>query len=151
MVRILVPAALDLGAECLALRNRCKVATTLGYGPRYLHATGQLHKGGPHTVVVLMFTADVPDDLPIPGEPLGFATLQRAQALGISRRLPPTVGGCCVFTWARTSTMGWSALSKTYDDHPTVPIRRLAAVPGGQAAASTVLPIRRGRTDLAQC
>src|SRR5437870_2304136 len=96
VVRILVPAALDLGAECLALRNRCKVATTLGYGPRYLHATGQLHKGGPHTVVVLMFTADVHDDLPIPGEPLGFATLQRAQALGISRRLPPTVGGCCV-------------------------------------------------------
>jgi len=66
----------------LALRNRCKVATTLGYGPRYLHATGQLHKGGPYTAVLLMLTADAPEDLPIPGEPFGFATLQRAQALG---------------------------------------------------------------------
>ena len=66
----------------LALRNRCQVATTLGYGPRYLHSTGQLHKGGPPTGVLLMFTADAPDDLPIPGEPFGFATLQRAQALG---------------------------------------------------------------------
>jgi transaldolase/glucose-6-phosphate isomerase len=66
----------------LALRNSRKVATTLGYGPRYLHSTGQLHKGGPPSAVLLMFTADAPEDLPIPGEPFGFATLQQAQALG---------------------------------------------------------------------
>jgi transaldolase/glucose-6-phosphate isomerase len=71
----------------LALRNRRKVATTLGYGPRYLHSTGQLHKGGPPTAVLLMFTAEAPEDLPIPGEPFGFATLQRAQALGDFRAL----------------------------------------------------------------
>lgn len=65
-----------------ALRNRLRVATTLGYGPRYLHSTGQLHKGGPNTGVFIMFTADAPEDIPIPGQTYGFATLQRAQALG---------------------------------------------------------------------
>jgi hypothetical protein len=64
------------------VRNRFRVATTLGYGPRYLHSTGQLHKGGPNTGVFIMFTADAPDDIPIPGQAYGFAMLQRAQALG---------------------------------------------------------------------
>lgn len=65
-----------------SLRNRLKVATTLGYGPRYLHSTGQLHKGGPNTGVFIIFTADAARDIPIPGQPYGFAVLQRAQALG---------------------------------------------------------------------
>ncbi len=65
-----------------ALRNRLKVATTLGYGPRYLHSTGQLHKGGPNTGVFIIFTADAPEDIPIPGQTYRFATLQCAQALG---------------------------------------------------------------------
>lgn len=65
-----------------ALRDRLRVATTLGYGPRYLHSTGQLHKGGPNTGLFIMFTADAREDLPIPGETYGFAMLQRAQALG---------------------------------------------------------------------
>jgi hypothetical protein len=64
------------------VRDRYRVATTLGYGPRYLHSTGQLHKGGPNTGVFIMFTADASEDIPIPGETYGFATLQRAQALG---------------------------------------------------------------------
>lgn len=71
----------------LALRHRRHVATTLGYGPRYLHSTGQLHKGGPNTGVFILFTADAAADLPIPGQPYGFATLQRAQALGDFRSL----------------------------------------------------------------
>ena len=70
-----------------ALRDRFKVATTLGYGPRYLHSTGQLHKGGPNTGVFIMFTADAPEDIAIPGQPYGFATLHRAQALGDFLRL----------------------------------------------------------------
>jgi transaldolase/glucose-6-phosphate isomerase len=65
-----------------AVRNRLKVATTLGYGPRYLHSTGPLHKGGPNTGVFIVFTADAVEDIPIPGQPYGFAVLQRAQALG---------------------------------------------------------------------
>lgn len=64
------------------LRNNLKVATTLGYGPRYLHSTGQLHKGGANTGVFLLFTADTKDKVGIPGKDFGFETLQRAQALG---------------------------------------------------------------------
>ena len=76
-----------LQALRLKLRVRAKVATTLGYGPRYLHSTGQLHKGGPKLGVFLMFTATPGRDLAIPGEEYGFAVLQRAQALGDFRAL----------------------------------------------------------------
>jgi transaldolase/glucose-6-phosphate isomerase len=69
------------------LQERRWVATTLGYGPRYLHSTGQLHKGGPPNGIYLILTCDAPQDLPIPGMPYGFATLQRAQALGDFRAL----------------------------------------------------------------
>ncbi len=71
----------------MMLRDSKKTATTLGYGPRYLHSTGQLHKGGPNKGLFLLFTADSNIDLPIPDEQYGFATLQRAQALGDFRSL----------------------------------------------------------------
>ena len=57
-------------------------ATTLGFGPRFLHSTGQLHKGGPDTGVFLQLTADPVKDLPIPGWSESFGTLIAAQALG---------------------------------------------------------------------
>jgi glucose-6-phosphate isomerase len=57
-------------------------ATTLGFGPRFLHSTGQLHKGGPDTGVFLQITADPSKDLPIPGWSESFGTLIAAQALG---------------------------------------------------------------------
>jgi glucose-6-phosphate isomerase len=57
-------------------------ATTLGFGPRFLHSTGQLHKGGPDTGVFLQLTADPSKDLPIPGWEESFGTLIAAQALG---------------------------------------------------------------------
>ena len=66
----------------LACRQRTHNATTLGYGPRFLHSTGQLHKGGPNNGVFLQLTADSPRDLPIPGEKYSFAALRDAQALG---------------------------------------------------------------------
>jgi transaldolase/glucose-6-phosphate isomerase len=66
----------------VGLRDAHRIATTVGYGPRFLHSTGQLHKGGPNTGVFLQLTADAPEDLPIPGEPYTFATLRNAQALG---------------------------------------------------------------------
>ena len=53
-----------------------------GYGPRYLHSTGQLHKGGPNTGVFVLVSATPRVDLPIPGEPFSFGVLERAQALG---------------------------------------------------------------------
>jgi hypothetical protein len=62
-------------------------ATTAGFGPRFLHSTGQLHKGGPDCGVFLQLTADARRDLPIPGWSESFGTLIAAQALGDLRSL----------------------------------------------------------------
>jgi glucose-6-phosphate isomerase len=71
----------------VVLRDNLGVATTAGYGPRFLHSTGQLHKGGPASVVVVQL-ADVPGtEVPIPDRPYDFGTLVRAQALGDLRSL----------------------------------------------------------------
>jgi glucose-6-phosphate isomerase len=64
------------------LRNQLHLAATLGYGPRFLHSTGQLHKGGPNTGLFIQLTADDPEDVPVPGRPYTFGLLKRAQALG---------------------------------------------------------------------
>jgi transaldolase / glucose-6-phosphate isomerase len=71
-----------LAAIRLRLRNRLRVATTLGYGPRFLHSTGQFHKGGPPVGHFLQIVQPSPDDLAIPGEPFGFRELEAAQAAG---------------------------------------------------------------------
>jgi len=65
-----------------ALRDRLRVATTVGLGPRFLHSTGQLHKGGPPSGVFVQVVGDDPTDVPIPGQAWGFSTLKRAQAAG---------------------------------------------------------------------
>ena len=65
-----------------AVRDRTHAATMFGYGPRYLHSTGQLHKGGPNTGVFVLISATPRTDLAIPGEPFSFGTLEFAQALG---------------------------------------------------------------------
>lgn len=62
--------------------HRTGCATTSGYGPRYLHSTGQLHKGGPNHGVFVIVVAPPAEDLPVPGEPYSFAVLETAQALG---------------------------------------------------------------------
>ncbi len=64
------------------VRDGRHVATTLGYGPRFLHSTGQLHKGGPNTGVFLQVTSEDAEDLPIPGQKYTFGILQRFQAEG---------------------------------------------------------------------
>jgi hypothetical protein len=66
----------------IALRDRYHVATTVGIGPRFLHSTGQLHKGGPNTGVFLQVVEPHGPELPIPGKPYSFGRLQEAQALG---------------------------------------------------------------------
>jgi glucose-6-phosphate isomerase len=65
-----------------AIRSRSGHATTLGIGPRYLHSTGQYHKGGPPTGVFLMITGDDGTATPIPGAKYSFSALKHAQALG---------------------------------------------------------------------
>ncbi len=62
--------------------DRLHVATTVGYGPRYLHSTGQLHKGGDGRGLFLLITSDEREDAPVPGRPYSFGVLKRAQALG---------------------------------------------------------------------
>ena len=64
------------------IRRSTKAAVTLGFGPRYLHSTGQLHKGGPDHGTFILLTADPESDLPIPGEKYSFGQLELAQALG---------------------------------------------------------------------
>jgi transaldolase/glucose-6-phosphate isomerase len=71
-----------LAALRSAVQKATLCATTVGYGPRYLHSTGQLHKGGPDTGIFVMVVPDVDKDLPVPGEDYTFGTLARAQALG---------------------------------------------------------------------
>jgi len=72
----------ELRAYRHAVRDRTQAATMFGYGPRYLHSTGQLHKGGPNTGVFVLISATPRADLPIPGEVFSFGTLELAQALG---------------------------------------------------------------------
>ncbi len=67
--------------------SKLKVATTLLNGPRYLHSTGQLHKGGPDSGLYIILAGSEGKELPIPGEKYGFATLHQAQSLGDFRSL----------------------------------------------------------------
>jgi transaldolase / glucose-6-phosphate isomerase len=69
------------------LRYQQRVATTVGLGPRFLHSTGQLHKGGPDTGVFVQVVSEADHDLPIPGQAYGFSTLKHAQAAGDLRTL----------------------------------------------------------------
>ena len=66
----------------LRVRDALRLATTVGFGPRYLHSTGQLHKGGAANGLFIQITADDAEDLPVPGEPYSFSVLKQAQALG---------------------------------------------------------------------
>jgi transaldolase/glucose-6-phosphate isomerase len=64
------------------VRDRLKVATMVGFGPRFLHSTGQAHKGGPNSGVFLQITADAAEDVPVPGQRYSFGTIELAQARG---------------------------------------------------------------------
>jgi glucose-6-phosphate isomerase len=72
----------SLDAIRTLVRDRRKVATTVGFGPRYLHSTGQAHKGGPNSGVFLLITCDDLHDLPVPGQRYSFGTIKLAQARG---------------------------------------------------------------------
>lgn len=81
------PLAAPLEDARVALSRRLGVPVTLGFGPRFLHSTGQLHKGGPDSVVVVQVCTEPGDDgagpeLAIPGQPFGFGAFKSAQAAG---------------------------------------------------------------------
>jgi transaldolase/glucose-6-phosphate isomerase len=72
--------ALDTLADRLRAKTGCVV--TQGFGPRYLHSTGQLHKGGPNTGLFIQVVDDTGEEIAIPNQPFGFGRLIRAQAAG---------------------------------------------------------------------
>jgi len=76
-----------LDAARAALRDRHRVATSLGFGPRFLHSTGQLHKGGPRAIVCVQVVSPDPNEIDIPGQAFGFGHLKQAQAAGDLRTL----------------------------------------------------------------
>jgi glucose-6-phosphate isomerase len=71
-----------LGRLRKKVAETCRIATTLGYGPRFLHSTGQLYKGGRNTGLFFQLTVDHDKDLLVPGKPYSFGTVADAQALG---------------------------------------------------------------------
>lgn len=87
------------------IRATFHVATSVGFGPRFLHSTGQLFKGGPGSGVFIIITGDDEFDLALPGEPYGLSAVKSAQARGdfevlnargrrvIRIHLPRPVGG----------------------------------------------------------
>jgi glucose-6-phosphate isomerase len=90
-----LPPDADTLAEALhtlraGIAGRCGCATMFGYGPRYLHSTGQLHKGGANNGVFIVITADSDDDLPVPGERFSFGVLELAQGVGDFQSLDRT-------------------------------------------------------------
>ena len=80
--------ALRIFRTAVATRTEC--ATTVGYGPRYLHSTGQLHKGGARNGVFIVIAAEPGEDLAVPGESYSFGVLETAQALGDFQSLERT-------------------------------------------------------------
>lgn len=82
------PATLEAIEQFRAVvRDRTSCATTLGIGPRYLHSTGQYHKGGPPTGRFLVITGEDETETPVPESPYSFSVLKRAQAIGDVRAL----------------------------------------------------------------
>lgn len=81
-----LPAESDVQSAIMdirtAIRSKTRAATTFGVGPRYLHSTGQYHKGGPNTALAFVITAEDETETPIPEAGYSFAVLKRAQALG---------------------------------------------------------------------
>ena len=71
-----------LKAMRVVARDKFKIATTVGFGPRFLHSTGQLHKGGANNILAVQITSDNAVDVAIPGETYAFGTLIHAQAAG---------------------------------------------------------------------
>jgi hypothetical protein len=99
-------------AEVDAIRDRTGATTTFGYGPRFLHSTGQYHKGGPPNGRFLQLVHQAAEDTEVPGKQFSFEQLKRAQAVGDLRTL---------------REHGLPAQSVRLDGDPAQAIRALAA------------------------
>lgn len=104
-----------LGEVRRRLRHVTKRAVTVGYGPRYLHSTGQLHKGGANTGVFLLLTADVNADADIPGMLFTFGVLSAAQAAGDFEALDAHKCRAIRLHLGKDITSGLAVLSQAID------------------------------------
>ena len=105
-----------------ALVSHYHVATTAGYGPRYLHSTGQLHKGGPKSGLFLQLVDPMIPDLRIPGKPFTFRTLAQAQAAGDIQALQAHGQQAIVLPLGKNPVATIQALTKSLA--PRTPARR---------------------------
>jgi hypothetical protein len=97
------------------VRDVKRIATTVGYGPRFLHSTGQLHKGGPPTGLFLQIVQDDEVDVHIPGEPYTFSILKQAQALGDFQSLTSRRYPVLRVTLGRSPAAAWKALADSVE------------------------------------
>ncbi|WP_447861140.1 glucose-6-phosphate isomerase [Nitrospira calida] len=127
-----VPPSRRVEAAIQSLRKTilatAQVATTAGYGPRYLHSTGQLHKGGPNTGLFLQLIDEMTPDLAIPGKPYTFGTLARAQALGDLQSLLAHGRTAVSVNLARRPLATIKALAQAFR---ALTVKRRRAQPGG--------------------
>jgi transaldolase / glucose-6-phosphate isomerase len=98
------------------VRDVRRLATTAGYGPRFLHSTGQLHKGGPPVGVFLQVVQEDQRDVEIPGEPYTFSVLKQAQALGDYQSLASRRYPLLRVTLGASPDAGWEALARSIED-----------------------------------
>jgi glucose-6-phosphate isomerase len=97
------------------VRDATRMATTAGYGPRFLHSTGQLHKGGPPIGIFLQVVQEDSRDVEVPGQPYSFSTLKQAQALGDLRALQSHGRPVLRVSLGRSPGAGWKALAAAAD------------------------------------
>ena len=97
------------------VRAAGRLATTAGYGPRFLHSTGQLHKGGPPAGLFLQVVQDDDVDVEVPGEPYGFSELKAAQALGDLQSLQSRNYPVVRVDLGRDPDTAWPALADAVD------------------------------------
>ena len=98
------------------VRDRSAGATCLGFGPRFLHSTGQAYKGGPNSGVFLQVTCDDAKDVPVPGQKYTFGIVKAAQARGDFRCWPTANAARCACIWARMCAAG-PARALGYEGH----------------------------------
>jgi glucose-6-phosphate isomerase len=98
------------------VRDRTRLATTAGYGPRFLHSTGQLHKGGPPVGLFLQVVQRDGRDVPVPGEPYTFSVLKQAQALGDLQSLQSRNYPVLRVTLGDDPDAGWAALAASIEE-----------------------------------
>jgi transaldolase / glucose-6-phosphate isomerase len=98
------------------VRDTARLATTVGYGPRFLHSTGQLHKGGPPVGLFLQIVQREPVDVEVPGEPYGFSILKQAQSLGDLQSLQSRNYPVLRVDLGEQPEAGWRALTDSIDE-----------------------------------